>query len=121
MSRGPGKIEQAIGEAFKSEPERTFGTDDLIAIAFPDINHVEKKHRVSVLRAARGACRWTGFVPFNRWLGVPGEFMRRDLAEAADARRMAVAEANFKRMLGSRLPQNLRSLLSAIDEEAQEA
>jgi hypothetical protein len=119
MSRGPGKIERAIGQAFKAEPERTFGTDDLIAIAFPHIDQVEKKHRVSVLRAARGACRWTGFVPFNRWPGVPGEFMRRDLAEAADARRMAVAEANWNRMFGSRLPQDLRALASAIGEQAQ--
>lgn len=52
MSRGPGRIERAIEAAFTANPDLAFTVPDLAALAFPGLNQLEKKHRVSVLRAA---------------------------------------------------------------------
>ena len=51
MSRGPGRIEQAIMAAFEAEPDNAFTTEDICDRAYPGVNRIEKKHRVSVLRA----------------------------------------------------------------------
>ena len=51
MSRGPGRVERAIHEIWTNSPDDAFIVEDLAA-AYPDINSVEKKHRVAVLRAA---------------------------------------------------------------------
>ncbi len=56
MSRGPGKIERTIEAAFASAPDDIFMMGDLVALAYPGVNRVEKKHRVSVLRAASRVC-----------------------------------------------------------------
>ena len=52
MSRGPGRIEKAIERLFVEQPDRTFSTDDLAKAAYPALDHVEKRHRVAILRAA---------------------------------------------------------------------
>jgi hypothetical protein len=52
MSRGPGRIERAIEEAFTANPSQTFTVDELVAIAYPGTDEIEKKHRVAVVRAA---------------------------------------------------------------------
>jgi hypothetical protein len=52
MSRGPGRIERAIRALFDAHPDRHISTDDLVAHCYPGINHIERKHRVAVLRAA---------------------------------------------------------------------
>lgn len=51
MSRGPGRIERAIERLIAGQPDAAFLIDDLCWIVFPAIDAVEKKHRVSVLRA----------------------------------------------------------------------
>ncbi|MBS7741468.1 MULTISPECIES: hypothetical protein [unclassified Chelatococcus] len=53
MSRGPGRIEQAIAKTFEDHQEETFDVEELARIVYPGINRIEKKHRVAVLRAAR--------------------------------------------------------------------
>ncbi|NJO53838.1 MAG: hypothetical protein HC829_02470 [Bacteroidales bacterium] len=53
MSRGPGRLELAIKAVLDGEPDNAFTTDDLCRRVYPGINKVEKKHRVSVTRAAR--------------------------------------------------------------------
>src|SRR4051794_33615047 len=53
MSKGPGRVERAIRDLFSAHPTEAFTTADLIAVVFPDIEDADKKHRVSVLRAAR--------------------------------------------------------------------
>lgn len=53
MSKGPGRIERAIRELFSTNPTEAFTTDDLIAVVFPRVQDADKKHRVSVLRAAQ--------------------------------------------------------------------
>jgi hypothetical protein len=55
MSRGAGRIEAAIRKLFTEHPDMGFTTDDLVQHCFPDIRAIEKKHRVSVLRATLGA------------------------------------------------------------------
>jgi hypothetical protein len=52
MGRGPGRIEQAIEATFTRFPDQTFSTAELGLIVYPGINRIEKKHRVSIVRAA---------------------------------------------------------------------
>lgn len=64
MSRGPGAIERAIEAAFTDNPSRTYSVEELAALAYPGVNRVERKHRVSVLRSADKAaarCGWQGW------------------------------------------------------------
>lgn len=53
MSRGPGRIERAIRAAYAAEPDNAFTTDDLCDRIFAGVNRIEKKHRVSVIRALK--------------------------------------------------------------------
>jgi hypothetical protein len=50
MSRGPGHVERAI-EAVLRDTDRSFSVEELALIAYPNIDCVQKKHRVAVLRA----------------------------------------------------------------------
>ena len=52
MSRGPGRVQRAIAQCFRDNPDRAFTTADLVAVCFPDEER-ESKHEVSVLRAVR--------------------------------------------------------------------
>jgi hypothetical protein len=52
MSRGPGRIEQAIERLFVEQASKTFSTNELARVAYPPLDQVEKRHRVAVLRAA---------------------------------------------------------------------
>lgn len=51
MSRGPGRVQQAIQAIFASAPRSTFTVEDLAGLIYPG-SPVEKKHRVAILRAA---------------------------------------------------------------------
>ena len=53
MSRGPGRIERAIRVLFDANPDLAFVTDELAEHCYPDAKAIERKHQVSVLRAAR--------------------------------------------------------------------
>lgn len=53
MSRGPGRVERIVEEAFRGSPDDAFLLDELAVTAYPGINQPDKKHRVSVGRAAR--------------------------------------------------------------------
>jgi hypothetical protein len=56
MSKGPGRIERAILAAVEADPDNAFTTAELVEKAFPRIKvnyKIRKKHRVSVLRAAK--------------------------------------------------------------------
>ncbi|MDH4990846.1 hypothetical protein QEZ48_08380 [Aquamicrobium lusatiense] len=52
MSRGPGKIERAVEALLNANPRRTFTGEEMALACYPGLNRVEKKHKVSVLRAA---------------------------------------------------------------------
>ena len=53
MSRGPGHIERGIKAAFDAEPSRVFTTEYLCGLVYADTKKIEKKHRVSLVRAAK--------------------------------------------------------------------
>src|SRR5215469_15240361 len=53
MSRGPGRIERAIKAAFDAEPARVFTTEYLCTHVYAGATRIEKKHRVSLIRAAK--------------------------------------------------------------------
>ena len=53
MSRGPGRIERAIKAAFEAEPTRVFTTEYLCTHVYTGATKIEKKHRVSLIRAAK--------------------------------------------------------------------
>ena len=55
MSRGPGRIERAIRELLDAHPDLVFVTDELVEHCYPGITTIERKHQVSVLRAAHNA------------------------------------------------------------------
>jgi hypothetical protein len=52
VSKGPGRVETAIEKAFAEEPDNAFSVEDLCRWAYPG-HIVEKKHRVSILRAIK--------------------------------------------------------------------
>jgi hypothetical protein len=56
MSKGPGHVERKLEELFKKNPKRPFSTRMLCLHVYPD-EKIEKKHRVSVLRALKRLSR----------------------------------------------------------------
>jgi hypothetical protein len=52
MSKGPGRVERIIEAVFAAEPDNAFTIEDLCDRVYPG-EPIEKKHRVSVLRAAK--------------------------------------------------------------------
>ena len=57
MSRGPGKIQTAIKSLMRGRPDYAWTTEDLVEIVYAGANRVEKKHRVSILRALRAVTK----------------------------------------------------------------
>ena len=53
MTIGPGRNERAIAATFLANPSMTYTVDELVAIAYPTVKRIEKKHRVAVRRAAK--------------------------------------------------------------------
>jgi hypothetical protein len=66
MSRGPGKIERAVEAIFRDFPDNAYTVEDMIDRVYSGINRIEKKHRVSILRAAKRICvrsdEWTWLI-----------------------------------------------------------
>jgi hypothetical protein len=54
MSKGPGRVELAIEQAFAEEPDNAFSVEDLCKWVYPGCRTIEKKHRVAILRAIKG-------------------------------------------------------------------
>jgi hypothetical protein len=61
MSKGPGRVERAIEVVFRNNPDQTFSTDELWPFVYPGANRLEKKHRVSIIRAAKGVAERIGW------------------------------------------------------------
>jgi hypothetical protein len=53
MSRGPGHVERAIKAALDAEPTRVFTTEYLCEQVYGRPPKIEKKHRVSLIRAVK--------------------------------------------------------------------
>lgn len=58
MSRGPGHIERTLKALFATEPNAAFTTEELACRVYPHIKHVQKKHRVAVIRTAKKFLPW---------------------------------------------------------------
>jgi hypothetical protein len=54
------EIERAIREAFTSEPDNAFTTDNLCARAYPGLRQIKRKHRAPVIAAAKKICEQLG-------------------------------------------------------------
>jgi hypothetical protein len=71
MSRGPGRIERAIGKLLAANPDASFTIIEVAKHCYPDAAPIEKRHTVSVLRASRNVVRrdpdWA-----MRWSSNPG-------------------------------------------------
>ena len=52
MSKGPGKVQSQLIAIFRKNADRYYSTEELCCRAF-GVRRVEKKHRVSVLRALK--------------------------------------------------------------------
>ena len=50
MSKGPGRIERAIGDIFAADPDGAYTTEELCERVYA-VDRAEKKHRVPVLKA----------------------------------------------------------------------
>jgi len=74
MSRGKGRIERAVLDLFRNNPNRTFSTDDLCRHAFDLDRDMQptRAQRVSVLRAAHNVKGYYGW----RSRGRPAVFAR---------------------------------------------
>ena len=61
MSRGPGKVQRAIEAAFAATPDAIFVVEELVAIAYPGVVQIERKHRSAVVRAVKWMETRTGW------------------------------------------------------------
>jgi hypothetical protein len=61
MSRGPGRIQRAVANAFADTPSAAFSVDELAQIAYPESAQIERKHRVALVRAADAAAEAAGW------------------------------------------------------------
>lgn len=61
MSRGPGRVERIIEQAFVADGTKVWTVAELCQLIWPGLNHVEHKHRVSVRRAAHRVTERVGF------------------------------------------------------------
>ncbi|CAH1653317.1 hypothetical protein CHELA1G11_10619 [Hyphomicrobiales bacterium] len=67
MSRGPGRVERTIEQLLHGNSARSFTLEEIGAAVFPGTTVLEKKHRVSLLRAVRKILpsRWWGYRTAN--------------------------------------------------------
>jgi len=70
MSKGPGRIERSLEAIFSGNSDLTFSVDDLVPRVYPGVDRVEKKHRVSIIRAANKVVARLGWVGYRA--GRPG-------------------------------------------------
>lgn len=86
MSRGPGRVERAIKAAFDAEPTRVFTTEYLCNHVYAGATKIEKKHRVSLIRAAKRVLQrehnWR--MTRTHMPGAPFLFFNETVAEHAE-------------------------------------
>ena len=98
MSRGAGKVEQAIEAAFSMEGV-CYKTDELCKLVYPDTT-IERKHRVSVMRAAKKVCERTDWEMWEAATrGKPSVFVNPcDLLSYAAGRDLSESSWRFNRI-----------------------
>jgi hypothetical protein len=113
MSRGPGKIERAIAEAFRANPTHVFTVTELVCIAYHiPVELVEHKHEVVVRLAAQRAAKR---LHWKVWHGTFLDHRAPDpLRERWDRRGFSIRyickldEAHYLRCLRSNYPEFAR-------------
>lgn len=65
MSKGPGRIEQAILQAFAVSGV-SYTVEDLFYLAYPEAPSMERKHRVAIKRACANICARTGWKKWRK-------------------------------------------------------
>jgi hypothetical protein len=53
MGKGLGHVGRAIEAVLNAEPDNAFTVEDLCDRVYPGVNRIEKKHRVSIIRATK--------------------------------------------------------------------
>ena len=100
MSKGPGRVEQIIEAVFASEPDNAFTIEDLCERVYPG-EPIEKKHRVSVLRAAKQVAKRCGEIDTMTGEGLGGTLIFFDqycvLSYAMARLKSSSSRANDKR------------------------
>lgn len=116
MSRGLGKVGQAIVAAFAAEPANAFLAEELIERVYPGLNRIEKKHRVAVLRAAKSLATPEYGISWFRGGGLGGRlvfFSKYSVLSYAMARLKGdgLYKPNDPRLCWSRSEDELRAKL----------
>ena len=123
MSKGPGRIERSLRELFANNPTEAFTTDDLVTIAFPGANRIEKKHRVSVLRAARRIVdtdpNWEMFAAWSARGRLRVFFNADDLKSYVLARLMAIYAITRSRDSRTTFTRTRECMRAELDGEAK--
>lgn len=65
MSRGAGRVEKAILQAF-GESGKSYTVEDLFFLAYPDASTMERKHRIAIKRACANVCDRTGWKTWRK-------------------------------------------------------
>jgi len=79
MSRGPGRIARAIADIFDAHRDNAFTTEELCEQVYPSAV-VEKKHRISVIRASKNLALHRAEIGWMTGEGLGRQFVfyRRD-------------------------------------------
>lgn len=72
MSRGHGRVEQAILAVFAADPDNAFLADELVERVYGGVNRIKKKHRVAVLRAGKNLATPASGISWMRGGGLGG-------------------------------------------------
>jgi hypothetical protein len=111
MSRGPGRIERAIEAVFDTERDNAFTLEELCERVYADANQIERKHHISVARAARNLERRRPEFQhyYGENLGNPLVFFRHDeVMSYAMARLKADRSSGYQSNDWRRQPDNNR-------------
>ena len=90
MSKGFGSVQRKIAEVLAANVDEAFRVDELCRVVFGDVP-IEKKHRVSVIRAAKALMKTR---PELAWAGSSGPGMGVVLYNQANV--MSYARARLK-------------------------
>ncbi len=113
MSRGPGRLQQAIIRAFNATPSAVFCAKEIVEIGFPIVQH-QVKHRVAALRAARTLAEISP--RFETYIGAPsaGGLI---IVNATNRRSLGIGKV-FEKFVGAR---TVADCVAFLDDPSSEA
>jgi hypothetical protein len=97
MSKGPGRVERRIAVLIEEERDNAFTLEELCERVYAGVNRIEKKHRISVARAARSLAKRRS--EFQCWRserrGGPLVFLRHDEVMSYAMARLKTDKFNY--------------------------